>query len=139
MEIFVAEIVQPYMNGNQIGKSAILLDSARCHNTKSVKEKLDQLSIKKISVPPRMTNLFQPADVCWFRPLKQNYHRLWNDWFLVNEYKIIQNFNFHKTAKIDIVKNFHVLRNFYFDSFYLIMKSFNIDFLLFCEKNYSKF
>jgi hypothetical protein len=77
VEIVVAETVQPYMTGNQIGKSAILLDSARCHNTKS-----DQLSIKKISVPPRMTNLLQPAHVSWFRPLKQNYHRLWNDWFL---------------------------------------------------------
>jgi hypothetical protein len=67
VDIVVAEIVQPYMTGDQIGKSAILLDSARFHNTKSVKEKLDQLSIKKISVPPRMTNLLQPADVSWFR------------------------------------------------------------------------
>jgi hypothetical protein len=74
---YLDNIVQPYKTGNQIKKSAILLDSARCHNTKSVKEKLDQLSIKKISVPPRMTNLLQPADVSWFRPLKQNYNRLW--------------------------------------------------------------
>ena len=29
-----------------------------------------------------MTNLLQPADVSWFKPLKSHYHRLWNEWFL---------------------------------------------------------
>ena len=33
-----------------------------------------------------MTNLLQPADVCWFRPLKQKYHVLWNTWFLLGNH-----------------------------------------------------
>ena len=70
------------MADKEIDKSVILLDSAKCHNTKLVKEKLMECSIKKLQIPPRMTNLLQPADVCWFRPLKQSYHTLWNDWFL---------------------------------------------------------
>ena len=33
-----------------------------------------------------MTNLLQPADVCWMRPLKLAYFRKWNEW-LVNSPK----------------------------------------------------
>jgi len=27
-------------------------------------------------IPPRLTGILQPADVCWFAELKKQYHRL---------------------------------------------------------------
>jgi hypothetical protein len=32
-----------------------------------------------------LTGLLQPADVCWFKILKNLYIKLWNDWFLHGE------------------------------------------------------
>ncbi len=29
-----------------------------------------------------MTNLLQPADVSWMRPLKKEFHQKWSNWFL---------------------------------------------------------
>ena len=66
----------------QLSKCALLLDSARCHSTKRFTDKLNELQVKKVQIPPRMTNLLQPADVSWFKPLKSHYHRLWTEWFL---------------------------------------------------------
>ena len=33
-------------------------------------------------IPPRLTNILQPADVSWMKVLKQQYKDLWNDWML---------------------------------------------------------
>jgi hypothetical protein len=38
-----------------------------------------------------MINLLQPADVCWFRTLKQKYHVLWNTWFLLGNHAYTRN------------------------------------------------
>ena len=38
-------------------KCAILLDSTRCYNTTVVPDKLQEMKIHKIQIPPRMTNL----------------------------------------------------------------------------------
>jgi hypothetical protein len=43
-------------------------------------------------IPPRLTGLLQPADVCWLSGLKKHYHRLWNQWFL-NEDKTYTRFD----------------------------------------------
>ncbi|CAF0834120.1 unnamed protein product [Brachionus calyciflorus] len=32
-----------------------------------------------------MTNLLQPADVCWFASIKKEYHNKWNKWFLQDD------------------------------------------------------
>ena len=40
-----------------------------------------------------MTNLLQPADVCWFKPLKQHYHTLWNEWFIKGNHTFTRNDN----------------------------------------------
>ena len=43
-------------------------------------------NIKPIYVPKRFTNLLQPADVSWMRPLKRAYQQKWQNW-LINEEK----------------------------------------------------
>ncbi len=72
---------------------AILLDAAKCHSTELVNNKMNDLNAKKILIPPRMTNLLQPADVSWFKPLKQKYHHLWNEWFLAGNHTFTRNDN----------------------------------------------
>jgi hypothetical protein len=90
---FLEIVIKPYMSSNHLEKCAILLDAAKCHNTKIVQDKLKQLIITQVHIPPRMTNLLQPADVCWFRPLKSHYHRLWNESFLKGEHTFTRNDN----------------------------------------------
>ena len=54
---------------------------------------MNEHRIRPIYVPPLMTNLLQPADVCWFRPLKSAYHRLLCDWLITNNHVLTKNFN----------------------------------------------
>ena len=35
-----------------------------------------------IIIPPRITNLLQPADVCWFYKFKKAYLAKWVEWSL---------------------------------------------------------
>ena len=63
------------------------------HNTNIVQQKMKELMITHVHIPPRMTNLLQPADVCWFRPLKSHYHRLWNEWFTNGAHTYTRNDN----------------------------------------------
>ena len=41
--------------------------------------------ITESNLPPRLTNILQPADVCWFRGLKKSYTDRWNRWFLYED------------------------------------------------------
>ena len=34
---------------------------------------------------PRLTNLLQPADVCWFSSIKKTYKEKWNHWYIYGE------------------------------------------------------
>ena len=47
---------------------------------------LENNNIEAIIVPPRFTNLIQPADVIWFSLLKGAYHELWQKRFITNEH-----------------------------------------------------
>ncbi|CAF0993273.1 unnamed protein product [Brachionus calyciflorus] len=60
--------------------SVLYLDSARCHKTKNVMNKFDTFGVKRVIIPPRLTNLLQPADVCWFSKIKKLYCAKWNEW-----------------------------------------------------------
>ena len=42
-------------------------------------------------IPPGMTGLLQPPDVCWFRTFKLAFRRKYMDWF-VNEPKSFTNY-----------------------------------------------
>jgi hypothetical protein len=48
--------------------------STKCHTTSKVLNHLEKNNIEAIIVPPRFTNLIQPADVVWFSLLKGAYH-----------------------------------------------------------------
>ena len=40
-----------------------------------------------------MTNLLQPADVCWFAPIKKRYRDKWNHWFTFENKEFTRNLN----------------------------------------------
>jgi len=50
-------------------KLYFIIGSAKCHVTPKLLNHLENNNIKAIIVPPRFTNLIQPADVIWFRCL----------------------------------------------------------------------
>ena len=55
-------------------------DSAKSHLTAKVADAANRLGIKKIFIPPCLTNLLQTADVCWFAVFKKSYNQKWNEW-----------------------------------------------------------
>jgi hypothetical protein len=60
----------------------LIYDNAPCHLTTSITAALQSIAVKPILVPPRLTNLCQPADFSWMRPLKKAFHDRWQHWFL---------------------------------------------------------
>ncbi|RNA01384.1 pogo transposable element with KRAB domain isoform X2, partial [Brachionus plicatilis] len=60
--------------------SFLYLDSARCHITTSVKDMFNRLDLEQFIIPPRMTNILQPADVSWFAKVKKADCAKWSQW-----------------------------------------------------------
>lgn len=70
---FNEDVVCEYLD-KVLGKSQnslLIWDSARCHLTPKVVEKRRELQLSSVVIPPRLTNLLQPADVCWFASIKR--------------------------------------------------------------------
>ena len=71
-------------------KGILIWDAATCHVSAAVKEKAKSLKIDEIMIPAGMTNLLQPADVCWFKTFKQSFRRKWMNWY-INDVKSFTN------------------------------------------------
>ena len=83
--------------------AVLLWDNAPCHLTAEVKENSDKSKVTPIMVPPRMTGLLQPADVCWFRSFKLAFRRKYMDWY-VNEPKTFTKFeNMHSPSYVSVI------------------------------------
>ncbi|CAF1110790.1 unnamed protein product, partial [Brachionus calyciflorus] len=82
---YIQRIVIPYKIAQNYDKILLIIDSARCHLTLQVESFCSENDIILIFVPPRLTNLLQPADVSWFASLKKGYRRVWNNWYLNDE------------------------------------------------------
>ncbi|RNA22105.1 pogo transposable element with KRAB domain-like [Brachionus plicatilis] len=82
---YVSRVFHPHLLKDGITDAKLLLDSARCHSTPKVKEKFNECNFESVIIPPRLTGLLQPADVCWFSKIKSEYHERWNDWFMNEE------------------------------------------------------
>ena len=70
---FNDEVICNYMDeimSDKAENTILILGSARCHLTSKVSQKFAQKNLKRNDVPPRMTNLLQPADVSWFNLIK---------------------------------------------------------------------
>ncbi|RNA44212.1 pogo transposable element with KRAB domain-like, partial [Brachionus plicatilis] len=79
---YIDKVIKPYMIVNGFEKVNLLIDCAPCHCTPTVKNAFEAANIDITYVPKRLTNLLQPADIAWFRPLKSSYNEFWTDWLL---------------------------------------------------------
>ena len=61
--------------------------------TKKVTTCSDQNGIILVYIPPRLTNLLQPADVVWFASIKKSYKSLWTQWYIHGEHSYTRNNN----------------------------------------------
>lgn len=55
----------------------LLWDDFSAHWTDEVKKHATLLNVHLLKVPPGLTSVCQPADISWFRPLKQRLRRQW--------------------------------------------------------------
>lgn len=63
----------PYKLRKQLQTILLIIDHAPCHLTVKVKNFCVDNCIELLFIPPRLTNLLQPADVCWFASIKKSY------------------------------------------------------------------
>lgn len=79
---YLSRVVISYMTRRNFSTVLLLIDSARCHLTAKVKQFCIQNCIELLIIPPRMTYLLQPADVCWFAPVKKALKKEWDNWYI---------------------------------------------------------
>ena len=66
-------------------KLLLIIDSAPCHQTKKLKDFCDKSGIVLTFIPPRLTNLLEPADACWFSTIKKLNKKKLNNWFIYED------------------------------------------------------
>lgn len=82
---YLNRIVHSYISTADISDPVLFLDSSKCHLTSKVTTEcinMNKLHIGKYIIPPRMTNLLQPADVSWFKSIKNSYRQGCSSWFM---------------------------------------------------------
>ncbi|CAF1027868.1 unnamed protein product [Brachionus calyciflorus] len=88
---YMSKVILPYKLVKNLDVIHFVLDS--CHKTEIVQGFCEDNGINQVFIPPRLTNLLQPADVCWFTQLKRAYHKKWNNWFLFEDKTFTKNGN----------------------------------------------
>ena len=76
-------------------ESAIYIDAPPnyTYTKKRLKEFCESNKLDIIYIPGRLTNLLQPADVCWFAPIKKEYKKMWNHWYMNDPHAFTKNLN----------------------------------------------
>lgn len=74
-------------------KPRLYLDSATCHKKAELTSYLADLNIQLSFIPPRLTHLLQPPDVCWFKSIKRMYHERWTNWYISDPKSFNRNLN----------------------------------------------
>ena len=75
-------ILEKYKMEQNLQELHMVFDQATCHTTTKVQQQFSHFNIQPNFFPKRMTNLLQPADVCWMGPFKSAYFSLWNNWLI---------------------------------------------------------
>lgn len=84
-------LIPNILSGNKENDNAhLILDQAPCHKTKEVKDLASTVGCSLIFIPPRMTGILQPPDVSWFAPIRKQYRKKWQNWF-INDPKTFTN------------------------------------------------
>jgi hypothetical protein len=88
-------VIKKFINNRRLetGKFTMFIDSAKCHLTQTVSAKYSEINVNRMFIPPRMTNLLQPADVAWFANIKKAYNSKWCEWFMTADKTYTKNNN----------------------------------------------
>jgi hypothetical protein len=94
VEDYIERCLKPYFLTNKLKKGLMILDQGKCHLTKEFKTAVSDFNCEFLNIPPRLTGRFklknlsktnsiflnleilQPADVGWFKSLKNEKKRL---------------------------------------------------------------
>ena len=84
------ELTRTYLNEvikrNIFGTKRLLIwDDYKPHHTDATKQCASRLNVVMRLIPPGMTSLLQPADVCWNKPVKQRIKEMYDEWWLSEE------------------------------------------------------
>jgi hypothetical protein len=90
---YLQRIVVPHMMRKNFEKMLLIFDEASCHLNPKVADFCKLHSIFIITVPGKMMNLLQPADVCWFASIKRAYREFWTNWYIYDPKTFTRNFN----------------------------------------------
>lgn len=64
----------------QEGRKAIIGDNLSSHLNQQVIQECEANDIRFIALPPNTTHLLQPLDVAFFRPMKEKWRKILNEW-----------------------------------------------------------
>ena len=78
---FFGRVLGPHAHRQNI-KPRLILDNASCHKSKIVTDAATSANIQLFNIPPNLTSILQPADVCWFAPIKSKLHDKWTQWYM---------------------------------------------------------
>ena len=101
---YLEKVLKPYMILNNLEHVNLFLDCAPCHCTANVKAAFSGANVDLIYVPKRLTNLLQPADIAWFRPLKSLYDNHWSDWLVNSEKTFTKSNNMRSPGYAQIIE-----------------------------------
>ena len=77
---FVHRVIGPHVRRHDKQETLLYLDHAPPHRKALLTDSMIDYGITHRLIPSRMTNLVQPADVCWFKTIKAQYQRRWTNW-----------------------------------------------------------
>lgn len=79
-DLSVAFLDYHFADRDEASPVLLLWDDFSAHWTKEAAQHAEILNIHLVKVPPGLTSVCQPADISWFRPLKQRLRKRWVDY-----------------------------------------------------------
>jgi hypothetical protein len=84
-DVFIDRIMGTHVKRFNLTGATVFLDPATCHKSVAVNKKLKQIGVERLMIPPRLTNILQPAGVSWFASIKKKIHAKWSGWYVNGE------------------------------------------------------
>jgi len=103
MQDWVDVVLEPYIKTKPAGIIPILfLDSFRCHMTKKVVRRIQELGVEVIHIPGGCTSLTQPVDVGYNKPFKNRIRDAWEKWMEARWEEIVQSKMTPQPRRVDV-------------------------------------
>ena len=80
---YLEKVIKPYVSN---ASALLVMDSFRAHTTPKCKDKMNELELDWLIIPPGTTSLLQPCDVSINKPLKAKLREHWEEWFADEDY-----------------------------------------------------